>query len=154
LSFLKIPSLPTPGSTEELRALPRTPDDNAGSQRPNGRFRTRIMATGAQQSRRGRTTDRAPDRMAIRFVRAVRRLYKLRAIFHLFTEGFDTAELKDAKALLEESRNSPEPPSNTSPSSTPSLIQGSARRWPVPFPAKLNRSERNFATANGRRLRG
>jgi hypothetical protein len=44
--------------------------------------------------------------VAIRFVRTVRRSYKLRAIFDLFTEGFDTAELKDAKALLEEFRNS------------------------------------------------
>ena len=58
------------------------------------------MCKQSPKSRRGRQTPLA------RLLRDTNRRNEARAmladIYHWFTEGFDTADLKDAKALLEE----------------------------------------------------
>jgi hypothetical protein len=59
--------------------------------------RTRPDATPARVSRLARRTSGTPSRLA-----GIDRHAMLAEIYNWFTEGFDTADLKDAKALLDE----------------------------------------------------
>jgi hypothetical protein len=77
--------------------------DSAAAEQPEGCFRTAIEVARAQEARWWEL--RATTTLA-KLLRDTGRRFEARAmlaeIYNWFTEGFDTADLKDAKALLDE----------------------------------------------------